>query len=221
MRLRGIHTAYQVILASFCVIVVVSNILSAKMVALPFLPLAVPAGLVTYPLTFLLTDLVTEIYGPSRAKLMVYVALGMNLLSLGMIQLGLALPSAQAHPDEAFQAVLGLSGLRIFSSLVAYFAAQMVDIRCYAWLKRVTSPRLLWLRNNGSVFASQIVDTVTIDLIFLWWGLGMAIEEVGKVMLFSYLYKALFSVVCTPLFYLLVFLLRGKRLWLKQKTSGG
>ena len=200
---------YQIISAAFCVIVVISNILSAKMVKLPLIDLSIPAGLITYPLTFLLADLTTEIYGARRAKLMVYIALGMNLLSFGMIQIGLSLPTQ--GDDKAFQAVLGLSGLRIFSSLVSYITAQIVDIQLYAAIKRWTGPNLLWLRNNGSTCLSQIVDTVMIDLIFLWWGLGMTMSEIFPIMLFSYAYKAFFSVACTPLFYLLVYSIRTKK----------
>ena len=59
---------YQIILAAFCVVVVVSNIVSAKLISLPFVELCIPAGLITYPLTFLLSDLVTEVYGAEKAK---------------------------------------------------------------------------------------------------------------------------------------------------------
>jgi len=198
---------YQTICASFCVIVVVSNILSAKMVTLPLIALNIPAGLITYPLTFLLSDLVTEIFGARRAKLMVYIALAMSLLSFGMIQVGLTLPTNRLDDQKAFQAVLGLSGLRIFSSLISYVTSQIVDIHLYAAIKRWSGPKFLWLRNNGSTCVSQIVDTVMIDLIFLWWGLGMRMVEVAPIMLFSYAYKAFFSLASTPLFYLLVFLI--------------
>lgn len=201
---------YQSLSASFCVIVVVSNILSAKMVPLPLIPLAVPAGLITYPLTFLLSDLVTEVFGAARAKQMVYVALGMSLLSFALVQLGLILPSA--GPDEqAFHAVLGLSSLRIVASLASYLVSQLVDIRLYAAIKRQTGPGLLWLRNNGSTCLSQLVDTLMIDCIVLWWGLGMPISDVLPIMGFSYLYKAFFSLACTPLFYYLVWLANGMR----------
>lgn len=211
IKSRTLQTIYQAITASFCVIVVVSNILSAKMVKLPLFDLTIPAGLITYPLTFLISDLVTEIYGAGRAKLMVYIALAMNLLSFGMIQLGLLLPSGGAADQSAFESVLGLSGLRIFSSLAAYVTAQVVDIQLYAWFKSWTG--FLWLRNNGSTCISQIVDTVMIDLIFLYWGLGMSMGEVFPIMVFSYAYKAFFSAACTPLFYVLVYLMRGKRIF--------
>lgn len=201
---------YQAICSTFCVIVVISNILSAKMITLPGLPLAIPAGLLTYPLTFLLSDLVTEIFGAKRAKQMVYVALGMNLLSFAMIQVSLILPSNASEEQKAFQVVLGLSGLRIFSSLISYLTSQIVDIQLYAAIKRWTGPKFLWLRNNGSTCISQVVDTVMIDIIFLWWGLGMTTAEVLPIMLFSYAYKACFSVICTPLFYFLVYVIRGQ-----------
>lgn len=208
---KMLQAIYQVICASFCVIVVISNILSAKMAALPLLPLAIPAGLIIYPLTFLLSDLVTELFGARRAKLMVYIALAMSLLSFGLIQAALLLPESGRDEQKAFETVLGLSGLRIFSSLVSYITSQLVDIQLYAAIKRWTGPKFLWLRNNGSTCVSQIVDTVMIDLLFLWWGLGMTMAEVAPIMLFSYAYKAFFSAACTPIFYLLVFLIRGKR----------
>lgn len=200
---------YQIIVASFSVIVVISNIISAKMVLLPFIGLAIPAGLITYPLTFLLSDLVTEVFGAKKATFMVYTALAMNLLSFGMIELAVLLPGDQAE-QQIFQAVLGLSGLRIFSSLISYVTSQLVDIQLYAWIKKWTGPRFLWLRNNGSTCISQIVDTVMIDLIFLWWGLGMPMAEVAPIMLFSFTYKAFFSVAMTPLFYLLVYTVQAE-----------
>lgn len=210
IKSRILQAIYQVICASFCVIVVISNILSAKMVTLPFLALSIPAGLITYPLTFLLSDLMTEIFGAKKAKLMVYIALAMSLLSFGMIQIVLLLPESGFDEQKAFQAVLGLSGLRIFSSLSSYLISQLVDIQLYAAIKQWTGPKFLWLRNNGSTCVSQIVDTVMIDLIFLWWGLGMTMAEVVPIMLFSYAYKAFFSVACTPIFYFLVFLIRAR-----------
>lgn len=210
MTLRGRGLFYQAISASFCVIVIISNILSAKMVALPWIKLSVPAGLITYPLTFLMTDLVTEVFGVRRARWMIYMAFGLNLLSFGMIQIGLSLPTRAFEEQAAFQAVLGLSGLRIFSSLLSFAVSQGVAVQLYAVIRRWTGPKWLWLRNNGSTFVAQGVDTIVIDLLFLWWGLGMPMTEVFPIMLFSFLYKAFFGFACTPLFYWLVFFFKPK-----------
>lgn len=201
---------YQGLTASFCVIVVVSNILSAKMVPLPLLGLVVPAGLITYPLTFMLSDLVTELYGAKKAKLMVYVALAMSLLSLALIQLGVMLPSNDMAAELAFSTVMGLSSLRIVASLASYFASQLIAIKLYAAIKQWSGPQMLWLRNNGATGIAQMADTIMVDLIVLWWGLGMPIGDVLPIMLFSYLYKAGFSVAGTPFFYLFVFLAKTR-----------
>lgn len=209
-RNNPLQALYQTLSASFCVIVVVSNILSAKMVPLPFFGLIIPAGLITYPLTFLLSDLVTEVFGAKRARMMVYIALAMSLFSFALISLGLMLPAHEAAEQAAFQAVMGLSSLRIFSSLIAYLVSQLADIRLYSAIRKLTGPKMLWLRNNGSTCIAQLIDTVIIDLIVLWWGLGMPLEIVAPIMLFSYLYKTFFSIACTPLFYLLVFLAKNR-----------
>jgi uncharacterized integral membrane protein (TIGR00697 family) len=196
---------FQIICVSFCIITVISNILSAKMVLLPIFPLAIPAGLITYPLGLMLCGLVTELFGASQARQMVFLALAMNLLSLLLIQIALCLPASGQADEQAFQSVMGLSGLRILASLVAFLASQLTEIKTYAIIKQTTGLRLLWLRNNGSALAAQLVDTLMIDLIALWWGLRMPFNEVAIIMMLSFTYKTCFSLICTPLYYFLVY----------------
>lgn len=212
---NSLQILYQVISSAFCVIVVLANIISAKMVALPYFDFSIPAGLVIYPFTFLLSDLVAEIFGAKRARLMVYIAFGINLLSFGILELAIILPTNAPEVENAFQAILGLSGLRIFSSLIAYVIAQIADIQLYTWIKQWTGPRWLWLRNNGSTCIAQMIDTIAIDIIFLYGGLGMAMRDVFPIMVFSYAYKVFFSFACTPLFYLCVFIIRKR--WQRVK----
>jgi queuosine precursor transporter len=178
------------------------------MVKLPLIQdVSIPAGLITYPLTFLLSDLVTEIFGPKKAKFMVYMALAMNLLSFGIIQIALTLPSKTENEQLIFRSVLGLSGLRIFSSLTAYLVSQIVDIQLYALIKKWTGTKYLWLRNNGSTFVSQMIDTIILDVMYLSWGLGMGLDEVMPTMFISFIYKTVFSIANTPLLYLSVFVI--------------
>jgi uncharacterized integral membrane protein (TIGR00697 family) len=202
---------YQLVSAAFCVIVILSNIISVKLIPLPFFGVIIPAGLLTYPLTFLMSDFITEIYGAKKARHMIYTALGMNVLSFIILQLALSMPPHDPQNEQAFKLILGLSGLRIFSSLVAYLAGQIVDIQLYSLLKRATGGRFLWLRNNGSTCVAQGVDTVVIDMIYLCGGLKMGFAAVFPIMLFSYVYKAFFSVATTPFLYLLVNLARKYR----------
>lgn len=198
---------------TFCTIVILANIVSAKMVPLPLgISFAIPAGLFFYPLTFLLSDLVTETFGKQKAQEMVYITLAMNALTFAILFIAIKLPFSGPGEQKAFELILGLSGLRIFSSLVAYFCSQLLDIKLYAFLKNKIGLRLLWLRANLSTLASQLADTVIIDLIFLYLGLKMKFSQVIFVMLFSFLYKMIFGVLTTPLLYGLVFAIRGRRI---------
>lgn len=199
--------SHSFITAAFSVIVVISNIISAKLFFLPvFDNFAIPAGLITYPLTFLLSDLMTELYGQAQAKKMIWTAFALSIVSLGVIEAALLLPSASQAP---FEMVLGLNFWIVIASLVAFLLAQSIDVYLYATIKRWTGEPKLWLRNNGSTLASQVVDTATVNWIYLFFGLGMSYDAIASIALFSYLYKAVFSVALTPLFYLLVAL--GKR----------
>lgn len=210
---------YHAISATFCIVVVLSNIISAKLIVFPSIGLSIPAGLVIYPLTFLLSDLVTEFFGVSRAKLMVYLALGMNLLSLAIIELALWLPTDQIEFNNAFKMVLGLSGFRIFASITAYILSQLVDIYLYALIKYWTGPHFLWLRNNFSTCISQLIDTLAVDMIFLYWGLQMNMQQILPIMIFSYLYKVSFSVATTPLFYVCVSIVQNYRKKIAQSFT--
>lgn len=198
------------ITAAFSVLVVISNTISAKLIPLPlFDAFAIPAGLITYPLTFLLSDLITELYGAKEGRKMVMTALALSLLSYGVIQTALWLPSHQPEFQHSFDTVLGLNGWIVLASLTAFLVAQTLDVQLYALIRTWTGDRLLWLRNNGSTLVSQLVDTVLVNWIFLHYGMKMENSLIFQVMVFSYAYKAAFSIGMTPLFYWLVS--RGKR----------
>src|SRR5688572_8061155 len=100
----SLQVLYQFICSAFCVIAVLSNIISAKMIPLPFVEnFYIPAGLISYPLTFILSDLVTEIYGAPKAKMMVYTAFAMNLLGFGIIESAVWLPTENSNSQIIFR----------------------------------------------------------------------------------------------------------------------
>jgi uncharacterized integral membrane protein (TIGR00697 family) len=201
---------YHFISSMFCIVVIVSNIISTKMVKLPFFQdFSIPAGLITYPLTFFLSDLVTEVYGAKKAQQMVYHAFGMSLLAYLIIKVALILPSPTVENQLHFEEILGLNGVILFGSLTAYVFSQTIDIRLYAWIKKWTGENYLWLRNNGSTLIAQLFDTTIVNLIYLKLGLGMEMAQVVPIMVFSYIYKCTISVVLTPFFYFVVFLFKG------------
>lgn len=199
---------YLGISTAFSLLIVLSNIISVKLVRVPyFQEFGIPAGLLTYPLTYLLANLVTEIYGTKEARCMVYMAIVMNLLSFGVIELARILPASQEEQQASFTAILGMSSLRIFCSITATAVAQIADIHLYSFIKRWTGSSYL-LRNNGAACTSLLVDTVILDLLYFYWGLGMEMQAVMPILCISYAYKILFSIANTPLYYLLLFALR-------------
>ena len=216
-------------MSAFVVVLVLTNVIGVKLfLAFPELlpngffgePITLTTGILTYPITFLLTDVVCEVYGGKRAKLMVITGFVMSLLSLVLIQTASLVPGSPVWPsgnphfgsvDEmqlAYESVFSLPGILIFGSMTAYLIAQLVDVRLFHLFKRRTKGRHLWLRNNGSTMVSQLIDTIIVNCIFLGYGLGLDWVVIGKIILASYVFKILFAAIDTPFAYLGVALLR-------------
>lgn len=203
----------------FTVLIIISNLIAIKLIQLPLLPnTPVPCGLLCYPFTFLISDLVTEIYGEKQARLMVYVAFIMSILSCLFIQLAIYSPT---HPEwvntyhpfgyadtvsyqSAFQSFFGLNLFTLASSMAAYILSQILDIRLFAFFKQMTHSRHLWLRNVASTLTSQITDTLIVNLLLLYCALNMEMETVIRICIACYCLKALFTIFSIPLFYGLV-----------------
>ena len=221
--------AFAVLISVFVVVLVLTNVIGVKLfLAFPNLlpkgffgePITLTTGILTYPITFLLTDVVCEVYGSKRAKLMVLAGFMISLLSLVLIQAASLVPGSPVWPagnphfdsvDEmqlAYESVFSLPGILIFGSMTAYLIAQLVDVRLFHLFKRRTEGRHLWLRNNGSTMVSQLIDTIIVNSIFLGYGLGLDWTVIGKIIFASYLFKILFAAIDTPFVYLGVALLR-------------
>ncbi|MEX2449326.1 MAG: queuosine precursor transporter [Rhodospirillales bacterium] len=214
---------FAVLMAAFVVVLVLTNIIGVKLfLAFPeSLPngifgeaITLTTGLITYPITFLLTDIVCEVFGRKKANLMVITGFVMSVASLILIHIALVLPGSPAWPSgnpdyntvtemqKAFESVFTLPGVLVFGSMTAYLAAQLLDVRLFHFWKRVTQGRHLWLRNNASTMISQLVDTIIVNSIFLGFGLGLDWTLVGKIIAASYLFKLLIALLDTPFCYL-------------------
>jgi hypothetical protein len=176
-------------------------------------PLTLTSGLVTYPATFLLTDLVAEIWGRRRAQLMVALGFGMSLLMLGVVAVAAALPPSELWslpafgfgPPEmqlAFEASFRLPWLLLAASMTAYLVAQLFDVHLYHFWWGVTKGRHMWIRNNGSTSISQLVDTCVVNGIFLPFAFGFGFGQVVEVIVAAYLCKLAMALLDTPFIYL-------------------
>jgi uncharacterized integral membrane protein (TIGR00697 family) len=196
--------AFVHLAALFIAALVVCNLVAQKFVTvdLGFHVFTISAGILPYPLTFLVTDLISEIYGRKRANQLVFAGFVASVFVLGVLALGAAFPAIPGSPvdDAAYTTVFGQSWKVVFSSMLAYLVAQLVDIRMFHFWKRLTNGRHLWLRNNASTLVSQLVDT-TLVVTVLFLGTDQQ-SNIPAFILSGWLFKALCALLDTPLFYL-------------------
>ena len=166
-------------------------------------------GILPYPLTFLITDLISEIYGKKKANQVVVTGIFASFFSMAILLIANRVPAIENSPidDLTFNKVFALSPIAVLASMIAYLLAQFVDIRIYHFWKRLTRGKMLWLRNNFSTFSSQLIDTILVvgllsffDVIAwsLFWGLVIS----------GFLFKVLVAAIDTPILYFFVFILR-------------
>ena len=171
----------------------------------------ISVGILPYPITFLITDLISEIYGKKRANDVVIVGIFASLFSLLIISIGSVAPATSWSPvnDTLFDTVFGNSAIAVFASMLTYLFAQFVDIQIYHFWKRLTKGKHLWIRNNFSTWFSQFVDTFTI--VFLLCSFGIIDWANFKGLLASgFLFKVLVAILDTPLLYLGVYIFRRR-----------
>ncbi len=162
-------------------------------------------GLLAYPVTFLVTDVLSEVYGARRANRVVAVGLVASLFVVGLVAVADAVPSAPfGIGGETFSRVFGLSSVAVFASMTAYLVAQFIDIRLFHFWRRLTGGRHLWLRNNASTFASQFLDTFVVLALLATFAAksGITWDRVPALFFNGILFKWAFALVDTPLFYL-------------------
>ncbi len=160
------------------------------------------AGIIPFPLTFVLTDIVNEFYGTEGARRLTFVGLGAAAFVWGIITLSLHLPTSPDSPipDAVFRGAFGTSARLYVASLTAYLIGQMLDISIFLVLRKLTGHRLLWLRATGSTVLSQMIDSLSVSFVFLVGTrpLGFIIENAAN----NYVGKLIMAVLLTPLIYL-------------------
>lgn len=195
--------------ALFVSALLVGDLIGGKLFEASFFGFTVrySVGIIPFPITFLLTDLLNEFYGKRAARVVTWVGFAMALFTFGVVSLAVALPWDPVTraadwggiTQPAFDTVFG-GGQRILAaSMVAYLAAQFVDIAVFAKVKAVTGGRLLWLRATGSTLVSQLIDTALIQT--LAWVGTLPAQQVFHLIVASYLTKLVVAVGLTPVIY--------------------
>ena len=203
---------YIILSGIFIASLVTCNLIANKFVNvdLGFKVFIVSAGILPYPLTFLVTDLISELYGQKKANLVVFSGFIASMFVLLFLWLGSqfdAIPSSIVN-DMTYDSVFQNAWRLIAASMVAYLFAQFIDVRIFHFWKKLTNGKHLWLRNNGSTIASQLVDT-TLVICILFVGVWDT-DQIKSAIIDGWLFKMLMAFIDTPIIYGIIHLLKGK-----------
>lgn len=190
------------------------NIFSLK------IPVMLFVGILPYPITFLCTDFISELYGKHRANVVVWTGLVLNIWVLFILWIGGILPPVPEMMPETGLPALDESSRSFFhirkltfgataASMIAYLTAQFVDVHVFHFVKKLTKGKYLWLRNNVSTITSQMVDSVAVVLITYFYAHAIDIPE-GKTVtqtlvifiLSGYVFKLISALLDTIPFYM-------------------
>jgi uncharacterized integral membrane protein (TIGR00697 family) len=171
----------------------------------------ISVGILPYPITFLITDLISEIFGKRKANQVVVAGIFASFFSLAIVYTASAVPATEWSPvsNSMFSNVFGNTIVAVFASMMAYLLAQFVDIQIYHFWKRITKGKYLWLRNNFSTFSSQFIDTFTVVLLLCTFG-EIPWELFYGLVISGFLFKIFIAFLDTPLLYFFVYLLRKR-----------
>lgn len=203
---------YLILAGMFIAALVASNLIFQKFFYWnPFgwFRFEISVGILPYPITFLITDIISEIYGKKKANQVVVAGIVASIFSMGIIYVANLVPAIPNSPvdNATFTKVFGLSPIAVLASMMAYLFAQFIDIRIFHYWKAKTKGKHLWLRNNFSTFTSQFIDTFTVVSLLCVFKV-LPWEMFQSLLISGFLFKVIIAALDTPILYLLVSIFR-------------
>ncbi len=220
------ETLLLVTLALFVAFFVAANFLGAKLWEFTLFGLrprhlgfegqsfVATAGILAFPLTFLLTDIVNEYFGKRIVRTFTWLAIAVNLILQPIVLAAVAAPTVSYTPGvsavqahDAYALAFGATWTITIASLAAFAVGQLVDVSVFSWLRRRTGGKAIWLRAQGSTVVSQLLDTLIVIYLAFYvlpaiaGDPHMSAGAAGSVALTNYVYKFAIAVVMTPLLY--------------------
>lgn len=198
-------TWFVVVVAVFVTCLLVANIIAVKLVNI--FGLTVPAAIIIFPISYICGDILTEVYGYQRARQVIWLGFGCNLLAVAAILAGQALPGAafwDAQP--AYERILGFTPRLLVASFCAYLVGEFTNSYVLAKMKVWTQGRMLWTRTIGSTVVGEGLDSF-IFLSIAFWGIIPAGGLLAAVIT-QWLFKVAYEVLATPVTYIVVSFLK-------------
>ncbi len=203
-KFAGNEKSFIILLSIFVGSITIASVLANKIINV--FGLFVPAGVLAYSMTFLMTDAISEIWGKETAKRTVFGGFIGLIAVLLFILISLVWPKAPFWKQEAaYQTIMGSTSRIIIASFIAYLVSQFHDVWAFHFWKKITGGRHLWLRNNFSTAVSQFIDS-SLFITVAFYG----VMPVWPLICSQWLVKLAIAFLDTPIIYGIVWLLRKK-----------
>jgi uncharacterized integral membrane protein (TIGR00697 family) len=178
------------------------------------LSLNLTAGVLLWPVVFVMTDIINEYYGKNGVRLFSFIAAGLIVYAFIVVYVSMQLSPASfwmerqtdsgvINMQQAFKAIFGQGLWIICGSLVAFLIGQFIDVWTFHFVKKHTGEKALWLRATGSTLVSQLIDSFVVLFIAFYIGAGWSFKLVLAIGIMNYLYKFVVALLLTPLLYIL------------------
>lgn len=197
----GYSIWFLLIVAIFVTCLITANIVAVKLVQIG--SLVVPAGIVIFPISYIVGDVLTEVYGFRRARRVIWLGFFCNLIAVIGILIGQALPAASFWDAQpAYERILGFTPRLLGASFAAFLVGEFANSYVMSRMKVATKGRWLWTRTIGSTVVGEGLDSLIFVLLAFW---GMSPESaLFSAVLTQWLLKVLYETVATPLTYLVI-----------------
>jgi queuosine precursor transporter len=202
------HKIFVCLAAVFVICLVIADLTGAMLFSfsVPWfghkIPVLLSAGIIPFPVTFILTDLINEFYGKEGARFITWIGFAMCFLVYGLLAVGDHLPvdSRTFISKSVFSTISSQYTGMFIASLTAYLIGQMLDIQIFHWVRSFTKHRFIWLRATGSTVVSQFFDSLLVS--FIAFGGHMAVNDILQLACSNYVWKFIITLAITPLLYL-------------------
>lgn len=203
---------YTGLCTTFALLIMLGNLVYQKFVSINVFGVhtfQLSVGAILYPLTLLITDLITEFYGRDKARFCIRFAMLMNVCVIIIISFMDYLPATpwSKIDNQTFHKVFGYYGVAFFGSMMACYIAQVVDVRLYLFIRYLTKGKYIWVRSNLSTCISLFIDTTVVISFMTLFGI-FEVTQMWSLIFNSYSWKLFFTICSTPLFYLCYLVIR-------------
>jgi uncharacterized integral membrane protein (TIGR00697 family) len=176
------------------------------------------AGVLLWPVVFIMTDIINEYYGRKGVRFLSFTAAGLILYAFVMAYFSMGLTPADfwihrqysgttVNMDLSFNVIFGQGMWIIAGSLTAFLIGQFIDVTVFHFLKKQTGHSKIWLRSTGSTLVSQFIDSFVVLFIAFYLGAGWDLKLVLVIGIVNYIYKFTVAIVLTPVLYLVHYLI--------------